>query len=548
MMKKLLALLLMTLLVLPTAASALTVSDPGVFPIVGEDDQVTLTIMACVNSTCESWKDNLTMKQFEEETGVKVNWIEVMDADIQETIRRTLISGDMPDIVLWWFSDTAMIQSFGSAGSIIPLNDLIEDYTVNAKVQLETDPELKKLITSDDGNIYTLWRVHTTPSESVWNKQYVFMPWFEQYAAATGADMPETLEEYRAMLEYFRDNDMNGNGDPNDEIPLIGNAGAAIEGSSSMSFIMSAFQLWNCGDYYHITDEGELVFEANTQEYRDGLSYMNKMFEDGLYTEEDFTLSLNDMRAITSVASQEDVVCGVIAAPFYFRAITQAIYQDCYVDYQPIPPLKNYQDEDVRQVYQRWDALYYPQAFITSSCEYPEVAIKWLDYWLSEEGALRTSMYGKEGRDWEWTYDYPSLAGNTPSLRVLRQLEGAGNAEFPGRTGVPFYMSEELFMATTADPNSTSRNYHDYRVHQVYAPYCVKGNIPAIVWCSDEDILAEYSEYKTLIGEYVRAEYAKFIMGTTDIDNDADWQAYLDGLEALGLPRYLEVLNAYYGL
>ena len=46
----------------------------------------------------------------------------------------------------------------------------------------------------------------------------------------------------------------------------------------------------------------------------------------------------------------------------------------------------------------------------------------------------------------------------------------------------------------------------------------------------------------------MRAEYAKFIMGTTDIDNDADWQAYLDGLDALGLPRYLEVLDMYYGL
>lgn len=501
-----------------------------------------------MNVTVDSWKDNVTMKKYEEETGVKINWIEVVDSDIQETIRRTLISGDTPDIILWWFSDTSMIQSFGSAGTILPLNNLIENYTVNAKSQLETDPLLKKLITSDDGNIYTFWRVQTNPNESVWNKQFLFMPWFEKYSAATGAGMPETLDEYRKMLEYFRDNDMNGNGDTTDEIPLIGNAGAAIEGGSSMSFIMSAFELWNCGDYYHINDDGELVFEANTQEYRDGLSYMNKMFEDGLYTEEDFTLGLNDMRAITSVTSQDNVVCGVIAAPFYFRAITQSIYENCFVDYQPIPPLKNYKDENVREIYQRWDAMYYPQSFINSSCKNPEVAVKWLDYWLSEEGALRTAKYGQEGRDWEWTSEIPSLAGKTPSLRILRQVEGSGNVEFAGQTGVPFYVSKDLFESTTADPNSTARNYHDYRAHQVYDPYCVKGNIPAIVWCSDEDILIEYSELKTTIGEFIRAEYAKFIMGTTDIDNDSDWQAYLDGLNALGLPRYLEVLDVYYGL
>ena len=68
------------------------------------------------------------------------------------------------------------------------------------------------------------------------------------------------------------------------------------------------------------------------------------------------------------------------------------------------------------------------------------------------------------------------------------------------------------------------------------------------MWCADEELLAEYSELNTTIGEYVRSSYASFILGKTDIDNDADWQAYLDGLESLGLSRYLEVLNTYYGL
>ncbi len=32
--------------------------------------------------------------------------------------------------------------------------------------------------------------------------------------------MPTTPTELRTVLEAFRDNDCNGNGDPNDEIPL----------------------------------------------------------------------------------------------------------------------------------------------------------------------------------------------------------------------------------------------------------------------------------------------------------------------------------------
>ena len=275
---------------------------------------------------------------------------------------------------------------------------------------------------------------------------------------------------------------------------------------------------------------------------------MNKMFEDGLYSEEDFTLSLGDYRAITSVTNPEDMIVGVASAPWYGRAITQSIYKRAYVDFQAMPPLKNYKDENVRQVYQVSDGLYRPQSFICSSCKHPDVAMKWLDYWLGEEGTLRTDNYGKEGRDWVWTDEFPSLAGKTPSRKIINTLEGSGNTEFPGHTGVPNYISKDLFESTTADPNSTGRTYNDFRAHQAYAPYCVKGNLPEVVWCSDEDLLAERSELNTVIGEYVRSSYASFIMGKTDIDSDADWQAYLDGLEALGLTHYLEVLNTYYGL
>ena len=232
-MKKLLALVLV-LLMMPAASLALTISGVNEFPIV--DEPYELTIMAVVNANVDTWKDNETMKWYEEKTGVKVNWIEIADGgDVANQARLTLISGDTPDIFMWWFADTSMIQTFGSEGSIVALNDYIDQYSYNAKKQLEEDEYLRKMITSTDGNIYTFWRVQYNPNEMIWNKQFLFMPWFEKYSEATGAGIPETLEEYRAMLEYFRDNDMNGNGDNTDEIPLLGNATAAIEGGSSMA-------------------------------------------------------------------------------------------------------------------------------------------------------------------------------------------------------------------------------------------------------------------------------------------------------------------------
>ena len=193
-MKRIFALLLV-LFILPVAAFA-DVAEPGTFPIV--DEEITLTVMACINTACDSWKNNTTMLEYEKQTGIKIEWIEVADADIVETIRRSLIAGDCPDVVLWWFPDTAMVQSFGSNGDILPLNDLIENYTVNAKQQLIDNPHLKDIITSGDGNIYTLWRVQESPNETVWNKQFLFLPWFEQYKEATGVDLSDLMKSAAA--------------------------------------------------------------------------------------------------------------------------------------------------------------------------------------------------------------------------------------------------------------------------------------------------------------------------------------------------------------
>lgn len=544
-MKRILALLLV-LFVLPISAFAVNVSEPGTFPIV--DEEITLSVLACINTACDSWKNNTTMLEYEKQTGIKIEWTEVADADIQETVRRSLISGDYPDIVMWGIA-SPIIQTFANSGDIIPLNDLIENHTVNAKQQLADDPELKKTMTSDDGNIYCLWRVQESPNEVVMEKQFLFMPWFNQYSEATGAGIPETLDEYRAMLEYFRDHDMNGNGDPNDEIPLLGNAQAAHEGGSALNYIMNAFTYYNGNSMYHIDDEGKVVFEANNDDFRAGLSWINKLYEDGLYPEEDFILTLNDYRAIINVSQPEDMIVGLAAAPYYMRAVTQSIYERAYVDFQAIPPLKNYKDESIRQTAQLRDqGAVVTSAFITANCEYPEAAIQWLDYWLGQEGTMKTTWYGVEGRDWEWTDEFEGLDGSKPSIMIKSTLEGKGNTEIPAHTGVPTFVSRELFNKTALDPESNGRTYADYRAAMVYEPYGKYCNIPALVWCADEELTAEFNELRTMITEYVKASYADFIMGKTDIDSDADWQAYLDGLENLGLSRYIEVLTEYYGL
>lgn len=50
-----------------------------------------------------------------------------------------------------------------------------------------------------------------------------------------------------------------------------------------------------------------------------------------------------------------------------------------------------------------------------------------------------------------------------------------------------------------------------------------------------------YSEYATAVTDFFESQQALFISGEQDIDDDATWQAYVDGLESLGLSEYLRM-------
>ena len=61
-------------------------------------------------------------------------------------------SGDAPDLIFEY--DTKYRNSLISQKQLMPLNELIEEHSVEYKALLEEYPILRKVTTRDDGNIY----------------------------------------------------------------------------------------------------------------------------------------------------------------------------------------------------------------------------------------------------------------------------------------------------------------------------------------------------------------------------------------------------------
>lgn len=213
-----------------------------------------------------------------------------------------------------------------------------------------------------------------------------------------------------------------------------------------------------------------------------------------------------------------------------------------WTDYEPLAPLEG--PTGLRQSAARFGGNFNLVGMISTQCEHSEIAFKLLDFMIGEEGTY-FGHYGVEGISYEWV-DSPSFYGSDKSIvRLMTDKETLWNSgSFPRAD------REEVRYATTMDPEQVLVDNTYILVHaaQTYEPYYVNHNIPDIVWCADEDVTLAVSEYATLINEYIKTMDTQFVMGTLDINDDAQWQAYLDELDAMGLQDYIAQMEVYYNL
>lgn len=513
-----------------TAAETSEIFNATGFPIVNEP--VTLTVWGGETTIQEApYADLECTRIYEEKTGVHIEWDLYSSAmDGNQAFNLLIASDDLPDIITGGSVERVLMCVEG--GLIIPLNDLIDQYGVNYQTALEENPNYVDMLTAPDGNIYTFMYTDTGVHKDSEFKMWVYTDWLE----TLNLEAPTTPEEFKEMLIAFKEQDPNGNGVA-DELGLMGFYNGRQ--SDPICYLMNPFELY-VTNYHYITDDGELRFVANTDGWRDGLRYLNDLYESGLIEEETYVQDKTQFEAFLNKPAGETVLG---AFPFWYQgdAIDTNVLN--WTDYQAIAPLIG--PTGLQQSAARQGGNFNLNGSITSQCEYPEVAFRWLDEMLSEEGLI-FGMYGIEGEYYEWV-DEPAFSGADRSIRMLVDNVGTKlwNSGF-----FPRYDKAEIRYATTDDPalRDTDNTYVLYSAAQIYEPYYVWHNIPDVVWNDDTDVANAKTDYQVTFNEYIAATDTAFVLGNLDIDSDADWQNYLDTLDSMGLSQYLETLEKFYGL
>lgn len=513
-------------------------SRPELFPVA---DGAKLQVWCGQDGNITAYAVNPENAELEALTGVKIDWITApgTQADMNVMFNLHIASGNYPDLYMNSYGTGDIITYANDV--FIPLNEYIEN-TTWIKQYLEDMPELKEAVTAPDGNIYCLWKgLPAAEEESDYNypfKLFIYQPWLD----AAGLAVPATIDEYREVLRYFRDHDMNGNGDPTDELPMLGSYAFDHDGSDPTYPIMSAFQLIT-SDYLWYNEDKTVECVAVTDAYREGLIYLNSMYAEGLIPEDIYALTLNEFRDVVNVPTAERMVVGSAGGPAYARICNTSIFGErAYDEWTIVTGLKKDADTEA----QLWARRSAPTLYgaVTTACKDPQLAIDWIDACIDPEIAVPTNR-GIEGIDWVRRSADGALPIVIETLSDDLKRGGSQNNVCFGSWVFPAipakYIADVYVEGTGAYKNRTNLTDANNRYREV-ARYDAR---PLVSWCTDTDVIDEKAALQTTIESAISTAYAEFVLGRKDVGDDAVWAAYIANLNELGLARYLEVSEIY---
>ncbi|MBF9017436.1 MULTISPECIES: ABC transporter substrate-binding protein [unclassified Oceanispirochaeta] len=512
----------------------------------GGKQEKELTFLTVEAVYIEDYDTNDFTKHMEKRSDVKIDWETIPEQAMEEKLNLVLASGDYPDVFFGLSFTDDKLSLYGTEEQLLmPLNDLIDQHMPNLKKVLDSIPGAWGAITSPDGKIYGLPSFNICYHCENANKMWVYKPWLD----TLGLEMPRTTEEYEEMLIAFRDQDPNGNG-KNDEIPYA----AAIKAwhATADLFLLNSFVYTDIDSRIDVSperyigfyvDKGEVKTSVDTDGYRDGLRYLNKLYSQGLIFPGSFTQDGSQL--VQLVEGSDEPVVGVTTGGW--GGVFSDFGGERYSNFRPLEPLEGPNGVQYTPTYL---SAPIPGSFvIAASCEYPVEAVQWVDYLYSTEGTLH-ARNGLEGVNWRWAVDGELGLDGEPA--IWKQLIPWNDTDPQNESFLevgPRAMTSEfrLGQVTEQDLDMYGQDGIEKMLFEstkdLYKPHAdASMALPRLKFLSDE--VSEFATIRTEYAKYVKQSLIQFIVG--DLDIESDWDTYITNLNKLDQADLLEVSQKAY--
>lgn len=413
------------------------------------------------------------------------------------------------------------IFTYALQGAFVPLNDLIEEHAPNVKKFLDENPDIKKALTAPDGNIYML---NYVPDGDAARGYFIRTDWLDKL----NLKMPETFEELEEVLYAFRDGDPNGNG-LKDEIPYF---------NDKFEEIFRLANLWGARVYGYDTykervvlnDKNELYHAWTAPEFKEALIGINKWYEDGIIDPEVFTRKPNTARqTLWTKDNTGGMTHEWIASTTSYNKNEELLKEVPDFKVKGMLPV----NKNGAAFEEHYRALVKPDGWaISSSCKNPEAAIRYMDWFFSEEGR-RAINYGIEGETYNMVDGKPVFTDDVLSQGgVNLYLQTNYGAQLPIGFAQDFAYEEQW----TSEEGLTA--YQLYTGSDIYtAPYTPVLNLT-------EEETEIYDKYLTILNTYQDERVTAFITGKEDIATG--WDSYVEKCVELGSEELVKIYQEAY--
>jgi putative aldouronate transport system substrate-binding protein len=465
-------------------------------------------------------------QRYEELTNVHIDWEDVPSANWTERRNLVMASNDLPEAFYIGNFSMSDIATYGTGGSFIKLNDLIEKNNPHLKVAMAKWPVLKQAITQPDGNIYSLPYLQPDPYDASL-RYYINKKWLDRLGLA----VPKTVDELTNVLRQFKQKDANGNGNPNDEFPwshvstygnwtlesqLYGSFGGGNKGNQAI------------GMGIDLGPDGKVRFIPTSEPLKKVWQLLAGWYKEGII--DDGYFSSIDYAQWVAYGEQDRVGLQAWVQPYFIGAQAGANFVGINVLTGPSgDKILSWCEPPVRGA----------SSFeITNRCKDPALLMKWVDFFYSDQGTI-FGFLGEEGV----TYH---KEGNTLVYNdnILNSKEGAQVGAFQYVDNVyggyypyidmdvPRYLAAKRM--TMQNQFGTTEDINQYIPKDGY-------------WATFNGTADEAEELSTLwtdLSAYRDEMRPKFVTG--QLNFASDWDAYVAQMKRMGSDRYTQIRQTQY--
>lgn len=491
-------------------------AETGEFQLPIVDEPTTLSYFVADDSNAAimttDWNDNEFYQEMERRTGVHLEFEMVSSADYQTNFNLMIASGNLADMIYVGASYYAEgVDAAIDDGYFLDLTDLVDEYMPNYEKVRTSDVQYELLSTTDSGRLGAVYELRQS-KQGPWLGLWIRQDWLDDL----GLDTPVTFDDYHEVLTAFKN-------EKGATAPLILNFSGSDGEFGTMSGGLNVLNSWQ------LDETGKVNFGPYMDAWKEYVTIMHQWYTEGLI-DPDFMATderTADMAKVVTGAS------GVFAALYTMPSVYEAASEDPNMNLAPVnPPVMNEGDEGHIRLR---DSYTSGNTAISADSENWEVALRWLDYLYTDEGALLAN-YGVEGDTFEFNEDgEPEFTD-----KILANENGWTMTQT-----VASYLCPSAGIANWSDWTRELAGVpeKDQACYDVWSEFSDDWRLPSSVTLTQDESTERAALYAD-ISTIVKEQTAQFISGALDIESN--WDAYISALEASGMERAIEITQAAY--